>query len=87
MVRVPMDPMFEYEILCLKVELIAGSMVFMVPEHVSTRQGRVPTKRSLDGRGEPAQAVSIITRRQKGRFRQIHLARDVLHPVVFARLR
>jgi hypothetical protein len=52
------------------------------PEHVRAGQGGVAAQVDLVGGGKPAQPIrAVVLRTEKGRFRQVHLAGDALHPV------
>src|SRR6266581_2634408 len=59
----------------------------VLPEHVRTRQCGVTTQVDLDGWGEPAQVKTVCASAEKGRLRQVHLTRHVLHPLGLARRR
>ena len=70
----------------MKASCLARIEVTLVPEHVRARERRVTAQIHL-GRGrEPAEVVSLLVPDEKGRFGEIHLARDVLHPPIGRRL-
>jgi hypothetical protein len=60
--------------------------VLHVPQDMGAGKGRMATQIDLDSRRKPAQVVTILSRAQERCFRQIHLARHVLHPPCFPRI-
>src|SRR5215471_10944361 len=56
----------------------------ILPQHMRTRQCGMTAQGDLDGWGEPAQVKTVYASAQKGRLRQVHLTRYMLHPLCLA---
>ena len=65
----------------------AGREPAAFPQHVRAGQRGMAAQIDFVRRREPAQIESLVAHRaghQEGRLRQVHLARDVLHPLLIA---
>ena len=74
------EPAFRVE-----ADRLGGRHEALLPEDVRAGQRRVAAEVHLDSWGEPAQrVVAVGPSSEKGSLRQIHLARDELHPAIVA---
>src|SRR5215831_9852912 len=54
----------------------------VLPQNVRARDGRMPAQDHFDCRSEPSKVKPAVLGYQKSRFRKVHLASHVLHPLL-----
>ena len=64
----------------LEARLTAGLEVSLLPEDVSGGERGVAAQGELDGRREPAEGEAVVRRVEERGRREVHFARDRLHP-------
>ena len=66
----------------MEARRLIARQVRLLPQEVCAGQGRMAAQVDLGGGREPTQAETVLAALQEGGFREVHFARDILHPVV-----
>src|SRR5712672_1975291 len=64
----------------MKARLLSRLEVAVLPQHVRTRERRMPAEIDFDRRCKPTEIVTVALLHQERGLCQVHLARHVQHP-------